>query len=369
MLGSTVVLSGCGALDLGSQRKAERPGDDPPAQTREQSPSEEPLQPENDPLAGDGPLFAHFKRVRAADPCELVPHSMVKKYGPEQLTVRGTGITECQYLTGYSDAAKSVYSFKIDLHAHFEQKDAEDAEQEELDGRTIYREEYSTDSASHRSCHYKVPYEGVEGSALALDLLKTPPRGKESQEWPQRCAAAKQYLGAVMDKILKLPPRKGRAAGIMGKDPCARKDDLLAAIGGSYKLVDVRYSGPYSCDLELANKAKNQKLTLSSGLAFHERQTGGESTAEVRNRRLTMNGLYVLNSRSDYKVSKSCQNSVELRRATNSRKNDAHYVTVGLSSGKLELKDADAGFEAPPVSCTLVIKLTRIVLDGVRSSS
>ncbi|TDC01518.1 hypothetical protein E1267_31770 [Nonomuraea longispora] len=356
-------------IDLGKQRRAERPGGEPSAEAAEQSPSEEPLQPKNDRPAGDSPLFAHFKRVRAADPCDLLPHTMLKKYGPEQATVRGSGLTECQYLTGSSDPSKNIYSFAIDLHAHFEKRDAEDAEEEKLGGRTIYREEYSTDGASHRSCHYKVPYEGVEGSALALDLLKTPPRGKESRPWPQRCAHAKQYLGAVVDKIMKLPPRKSRAVGVMGKDPCGRKDDLLAALGRSYKLVDVRYASPYDCELELANKAKNQKLTLRSAFAFHERQTGGDSTAEVKNRRLTMNGLYMLSTRSDHQVTKSCQNSLELRRATNRQKNDAHYVTVGLSSAKLELEDADAGFEAPPVSCTLVTKFTRIVLDGVRSSS
>ncbi|TDE37176.1 hypothetical protein E1295_34775 [Nonomuraea mesophila] len=373
MVGSAVVVSGCGVIDLGRPRQAERPGGEPSAAPSagpsEQSRDEEPLEPKNDPLAGDGPLFAHFKRVRAADPCDLVPHTMLKKYGPEQLTVRGSGMTECQYLTGHSDASKSVYSFKIDLHAHFEQKDAEDAEEEKLGGRTIYREEYSTDSASHRSCHYKVPYEGVEGSALALDLLKTPPRGEESRPWPQRCTAAKHYLRAVVDRIMKLPPRKGRAVGVMGKDPCARKDDLLAALGRSYELVDVRYSSPYGCELELANKQKNQKLTLRSGFAFHERQTGGVSSPEVKSRRLTMNGRYMLSTRSDHRVTKSCQNSVELRRATNSRKDDAHYVTVGLSSAKLKVEDEDASFEAPPVSCTLATKLTRIVLGGVRSSS
>ncbi|MEV0623442.1 hypothetical protein AB0I81_59710 [Nonomuraea sp. NPDC050404] len=308
----------------------------------------------------------HFERVRAADPCDLVPHRSLKKYGPEQLTVRGSGMTECQYLTGYSDPAKSVYSFKIDLHGSFSARDAEDATEERLGGRKIYREEYSTDQESHRSCHYKVPYEGVEGSALALDVVQTPPRGLERRPWPQRCTAAKEYLAKVMDGALGLPPRRGRAVGVLGKDPCARKDALVKALGSAYRPTDTAYSGPYACDLTLENRSKNQKLTVAVSFAFHVRQRPGSQSRQFKSKQTTIDGLYAVRSTKELGLTRTCADAVELRRATNSRKNDAHYVSVHLSSAKLELKDEDDDFGAPPVSCAVTDELTKIVLAGVR---
>ncbi|MGW3346137.1 hypothetical protein ACWDA3_22750 [Nonomuraea rubra] len=352
------VLSGCGMPASLLPRNAQ------PTATGE-TPTGSPSA-DQEKKTGGSDLTAHFARVRAADPCDLVPHASLEKYGPEQLTVRGSGITECQYLTGYSDPARSVYSFKIDMHAHFTERDARDAESERLGDRTIYREEYSTDSASHRSCHYKVPYDGVEGSAMALDVVQTPPRGQESREWPQRCTAAKEYLAKVVDEVLALPPREGNAVGVLGKDPCARKTAILSTLGRAYRLTGSSYSGPYRCDLTLENAGKGQELTVTVAYAFHERQKPGVPTARIKGRRTTIDGLYAVRSTSELDITRSCGNAVELRRATNSRKNDAHYVSVGLSSAKLEVKDEDDDFGAPPVSCALADRLTRVVLAGVR---
>ncbi|WP_345152674.1 hypothetical protein [Nonomuraea rubra] len=108
------------------------------------------------------------------------------------------------------------------MHAHFTERDARDAESERLGDRTIYREEYSTDSASHRSCHYKVPYDGVEGSAMALDVVQTPPRGQESREWPQRCTRRQEYLAKVVDECPGAAARARRTPWACSQGPCAR---------------------------------------------------------------------------------------------------------------------------------------------------
>ncbi|MFC4007322.1 hypothetical protein ACFOY2_08820 [Nonomuraea purpurea] len=362
---TAVVLSGCGVVANIQPRNSEPPQESAASSSQEPSAQESSPQ-ESSPPDEEGDLTAHFKRVRAADPCELVTHPTLKKYGPEQLVVRGRGMTDCQELTGYSDPAKSVYSFKIGLHSSFGERDAKDAKKEQLGGRTIYIEEYSTDKESHRSCHIKVPYEGVTGSAFSLDVRQTPPRGQEAKPWPQRCEAAKEYLAEVMDTLLELPPRKKGAVGVLGKDPCARQKEMVGALGRAYRLTERRYIGPYGCELVLANSGQNQELTVSAGFAFHVRQRATGQTARFKSRRLSLDGLYTVQNTKDLHMTRSCGNSVEVRRAANSAKNDAHYLSVSLSSAKLQVQDEDDEIKAPQVSCALTDKLTRIALDDVR---
>ncbi|MEV0387420.1 hypothetical protein [Nonomuraea sp. NPDC050643] len=360
---SVVVLSGCGAFGNAGPASSEPPvSSTSPAPARSREPADVPQ---------TTPLSTHFARVRAADPCDLVPHAPLKRYGPERLTVRGPGLAECRVLIGRPDSAGSVYAFKLDLHASFT---GEDAGKERLGGRTIYREEDPADRDSHRSCHYRVPYKGVQGSALALDVLMTPPRGQETQEWPRRCAAAKEYLAEVAGRALELPARQGRAAGLLGKDPCGGEDELVHTVGGAYLLKEVRYAGPYRCELELENQAEGRRLTVSVGYALDARRHATAPGGGVESRQTTFDGLYTVRSTSGQGLTRSCGNAVELRPPSEGR-HDAHYVSVRLSSAKLRPDDEggedgqeseDGGLRAPPVSCALADRLTAIVLDRVR---
>ncbi|ONM46793.1 hypothetical protein [Nocardia donostiensis] len=311
---------------------------------------------------------AHFARIRAADPCTIAESDVLKQYGSLQKMKRPAGITQCIGLSG--DQVGDVYLFYLDLDVAFSQSDAAGAQPEQIAGRRAYRTSTPNDSTEHRSCNYKVPYEGVD-HALSLRLVKSPPRGAPDSPWPQACAAAAEYLESIYPKIDQLKSNPHPTPGdIMGQDPCEQKDVIASRFPG-WRAESVLRTSPYACDLEIVKPGETRSYQVSIHFSTNEKPAPTSGATIVHSESMNMAGFEGVRTETDVAMTTSCGISLVIGPASNDDGEDFHLLSVRLTTSAEtppEETDPDkVSFDAPPTDCGQADALTQDVLAGIEN--
>lgn len=106
------------------------------------------------------------------------------------------GIDDVRVLTNREVAAVGSPIHSVEIVAAVAKDRAETSH-----GHTVYRSAFSDNTTyGTDTCYYLLPWPGT-GYAARLRLRKLPPVGQPPVSWPEKCDAAKEYLGVIADKV------------------------------------------------------------------------------------------------------------------------------------------------------------------------
>ncbi|SDM44780.1 hypothetical protein SAMN04489726_1674 [Allokutzneria albata] len=208
---------------------------------------------------------ALMAKLRAADLCLALDPEPMKKYGSKQTTVQGPGLVGCKILSGDVGPTGPIHRFEIStrIYTEIDRLSNRDVE-EQAGGYKVFRSERQlTDSG----CTYRLPI-AESGYAFVIEGYKSSGQQGQKNTWPEACADAKAYTGAIAAKLLAFPARTTPPTGtsLLGKDPCAAQQQVVAEFPG-WTVDRVERATPYACHVVLTKAGDPYSYDL--GLDFH----------------------------------------------------------------------------------------------------
>ncbi|MFD4294522.1 hypothetical protein ACFWPA_19045 [Rhodococcus sp. NPDC058505] len=176
-----------------------------------------------------GALVDLMARIRGTDSCAIHDRGYAERWGTRTAVNTGPGLSGCTLVVG--DGQGPIHVFELTMGSARARADIE-ANAETVGGHTVYRDPGPDDDISRDTCWYHLP-QVDDGDAFGryatLRVRRVGSDGKAIGEWPDRCAAASDYLARIIDRIVALPPRAVPVEGrsLIGKDPCL--EDLVRA--------------------------------------------------------------------------------------------------------------------------------------------
>ncbi len=319
---------------------------------------------------GQNSPAALLKRVRATDPCSLHDASFLKRFGPD-LMLQLSPLNGCVATAGKrGDQNSDVFSFVLEVGQPYTYNPLD--ERDEVAG---YPADHSSlvdknlddgFGQSEDRCYYHLPH-GELDFAVFLRVRKFPAADTADQAWPERCQVAKEYLTAIAETALKLPPRENpvEKPSVEGKDPCADSDAAARAVTG-WTAEEPLYRNAYECQIELTKQEDTQILTIKWTLGTTPSPTPSLPREKVES--IQLGGLDGVQSTfsfasGDEAGGGTCGNELVAKPEDPNVENSAQLVHVTLN-----VYGAGSGEPpAPAPSCDTLNQVTEIVLDGLGS--
>jgi hypothetical protein len=281
-----------------------------------------------------------MERIRQSGPCEMHDQSAVKKYGPvsDVRVVGDLGTCEARAVTTLDgtkvDQSKPITLFDLSL-GDLDLDPKKDTPEMVGNHQIFLTHTDRGDGADQAdTCVYylPLPYTGSDVSPISAKLrVRHFLLGQSGTitEWPERCAAAKEYLGHIADKILALAPRQTPPTqpSLSTKAPCLKKDEILQQVTGwsPDKQNEDLYQSPYTCILNF--KAADGQGRLQAYITFSK----GEAPTEASGDKITIGGLNGIRDRSKNPKAVYYIDTLVYRPADSDDKTSALMITVSLT--------------------------------------
>lgn len=303
---------------------------------------------------------ALMKKIQGADICALHDQEFLKKFGPKVVLNPGPGFHGCTGIGGTPNA-EHFWLFELKVGAPYEPKDKAKDKAEDVGGRKVYFPTFSTGDKDD-TCHAKIQLGQTDFSAT-LRARMVPNTGKPAP-WPERCQQAGAYLAQLAPK-LESPPARAAApdSRLLGKDPCAKKDQLTA-LYPDYQPQRVDYVSPYDCRIYLTSPTEPLKLLVSVSWDLDD-EPEANSSGGLRAEKITMADLPGVRVMSvDQGKGGRCLNSITVKPGQKDVKFSAHLVKVEADVS-IDFSKPPNGKQVPPADCGTVNQATEQVLAGL----
>ncbi|WP_280213623.1 hypothetical protein [Nocardia cyriacigeorgica] len=251
LLAATAFLGGCTRAIEGQPVAAQADG------------TTEPESPEG-PTAGPRNPADLADRIRKTEACSLLDRTAAEKFGPFH-GFAATGLDKCALYTRIEGSPNAFFLFELDLGASYYPEDRAKDAPHQVAGRQVYlNNELNDDPRFNDACYINIPIDRTEHKHQ-LRVRRVPPKGQK-EPWPERCNAAKEYLAAIINNVIELPPHDSgpgpRGRTLMHQDPCAARKEIVTAFTG-WKEEDA-VLGAYSCTLTLRKKGDPYEIKVMS---------------------------------------------------------------------------------------------------------
>ncbi|ASR34904.1 hypothetical protein BAY61_07830 [Prauserella marina] len=310
------------------------------------------------------PLTAHHERVRGTDPCAMAESDeYLKQFGSIQDTLTAPNIYQCIARSGDENA--DVYLFYLTIDEYWDGAEALNPEPTEVDGREAVKTSAPSDDSLDSSCTINVPYLDVPERAAKVRGAKVPAEGGDAT-WPEACDVTKEYFATILPKLDAMKPNPNPEPGdIIGHDPCARKDEIVALFPG-WTATEPEYNGAYSCNVDLTQEGSGYTHEVEIYFGLNERQATTSGGNTVSSEEIEFEGYEGIKTASDATILTDCGNLLITKPSSNPQENDYHLLSVNLMT--VAVTDYEAGEQpenAPETDCGLTDEITREVLTGI----
>lgn len=338
-----------------------------------------------------GTPAALMAKIRAASICDMHDLEALKKYAPNTgyggadhnfYSCTGLAGTEIPGSDGKLKLDADRYLFELTVGRKYDQEDQAEDTPEQVDGQQIFLDSTSKDmSKPDDTCYYNLAFKGV-GFGAQLRARKLIPGATTDGNWPERCTVAKEYLAKIAPKILALKERSKPPTEptVLGKDPCAKREEIIAAVGLSgWTPGETTYQNPYACEIPFTKQgeAYTQQVsvywdldavpsttTLGGGQRAENMQLGGLNGVRFSSE---SSGTSIATGQP-YKAGGSCQNTMVLKPEDPGVANSATLLRIELSTAPARGSASQPGqtVDVPAPSCAPVDQATEKVIAGVQ---
>ncbi|MGM7645467.1 hypothetical protein ACSVDM_11250 [Nocardia sp. JW2] len=201
-------------------------------------------------------------RVRSSHACLLHDREFARRYGTPADGWLIERFSKCGVMVNSDVEPGAGYIFELSLADAYLSIDRDQDTAEAVGGHEVFR---SRTSYGTHDCTYYLPI-GKTGFAHGLRGRRVHSPGQPS-EWPARCESTKEYLGALADTLIEMPPRDiGASPGsrsLVQKNPCAadvKIRDLFPGWNGG----QTGWVSAYSCTLDLSKPGDPYKITVTA---------------------------------------------------------------------------------------------------------
>ncbi|MFD3510387.1 hypothetical protein [Nocardia sp. NPDC058666] len=299
-------------------------------------------------------------RIRAADPCASHDRVFAQRFGRVVDGNLFTGLAGCAIVAESVDEPGIAYVFDFELAHRYLVEDRADDTAEEVAGKQVFQSSTYRDLGDGYTCAYYLPV-GLTGLAHMVRGKRTRSAG-QSAHWPQRCEATRDYLAAVADSLLALPPITNPSSPdrktLTHKSPCAATAQIEAQFPG-WTVESTAWAGVYSCSLTLSKTGNRYRITVAVGYRRDNEQAAIGPAARVISRE-GLNGVE-FGGDSDAR----CAEVVAYRPADPARANNAHLINVDVSAAPRDSPVATAA-DLPVDLCESAAATIGVVIRAAR---
>ncbi|GAA4001256.1 hypothetical protein GCM10022247_22330 [Allokutzneria multivorans] len=295
---------------------------------------------------------ALMAKLRASDVCQSLDPEPMKKFGDPQTVFMGPGLSGCKIRSGNSGTEVPTHRFEISPKVY---TDIDRAKDDEFDvaGHKVYQ---AKGAGSEGSCSAYLPIEDT-GYAFVVSGYKS------KGAWPEACADARAYAGAIAKKLLAMPARTTPLTGktLIDKDPCATRQQLLGEFPGwSSQGLPGRYH-PHGCRIALTKPGDPYSYTVNVLYQYNVEQEVTADTPAV-----TIAGLSGIRLNKPFMdLPESCSVNLTYKPSDPKGSITGHLISVDLSPTQL---NPQLGQKAPPQSlkpCEVVDKMAATVVGNL----
>ncbi|MBP2476058.1 hypothetical protein JOF53_004930 [Crossiella equi] len=315
-----------------------------------------------EPDTGSETAVALMRKIQAGDVCALHDESFLKKFGSKVIRTPGPGFHGCTGIGGEPNG-QHFWLFELKVGEPYRPSTREPDKVEQVGGRDVFFPKAEAVNGVEDTCYAKTKLAGTD-FVLSLRARMVPNQGQPAP-WPERCQEAGAYAALLGPRADDLPARTGGEpeSRLLGKDPCAKKDQIVA-LYPDWQLESSGYLSPYDCQLKFGQADKPLQLVLT--LAWDRDDEPSDKTfGDQRLDKIDVGGFPGQRLSSAGKGSGgSCKNTLVVKPGQKDVKFSAHLVRVGADTSRNFKKPASQE-PIPAPDCAQVDQATQLVVSGI----